>query len=405
MPSNLRIAVWYNLPSGGGKRALNDHLRGLKARGHDIVAWRPPIPQEDYLPISEIVDERVLPLDVAAQTKGRIGRIRQGLAGGSPMREAMIQHSKAVAKEVEAGGFDVLFANTCRHYHAPWVGRDVKIPRLLYLQEPKRNFYEAPYLPWPALSEGASFKQKLKDAYRVHGFRRQVADEHENARSFDRILVNSNFSRESILRAYGLDAQVCYLGIDASRFVARDLPRDPLVVSVGIFDPAKRPEFIVRALGTITENRPPLIWIANRVDEAERTRVSAIAREIGVKLEIQQYIPDEELLDLLNRASVLAYAPRLEPFGYAPLEANACGCPAVVISEGGVKESVRDGVNGLVVPHRPEAMGSAIAGLLARSDEAREMGRRAATYVREAWSLERATDELERHLHQIAGKD
>jgi hypothetical protein len=32
----MKIAVWYNLPSGGAKRALYYHVRGLVERGHTV---------------------------------------------------------------------------------------------------------------------------------------------------------------------------------------------------------------------------------------------------------------------------------------------------------------------------------------------------------------------------------
>ena len=416
MSSKLRIAVWYNLPSGGGKRALNDHLKGLKARGHEIVAWRPPVPQVDYLPVSEIVEEHEIPLDVKASRRGgQIGWVRQGLDASLALREAMIAHAQAAAREIEAGGFDVLFANTCLNYYAPWIGRYARLPKLLYLQEPNRVLYEAPHTPWPALPQRPSEARSLRGRYRdmrsdlrnvldVQGVRRQAADEVENARTYDRILVNSSFSRESVLRAYDLNAEVCYLGVDADRFENRRLPRERFVISVGTFHKTKNPEFVVRAIATIRENRPALVWVANSVFEDERTRVEALAKDLGVDLQVRQYVPDADLLDLLNRATATVYAPRLEPFGYGPLEANACGLPAVVVSEGGVKETVVDGLNGLVVPHHPEAMGAAIAGLLARPEEARAMGERAAKHVREIWSLERATDRLERNLLEVANK-
>ena len=416
MPSKLRIAIWYNLPSGGGKRALNDHIRGLKARGHEIVAWRPPIPQTDYLPISDLVEEREVALDARkVSDKGRVRWLRYGLDSATAQRDAMRAHSESAAREIDAGGFDVLFANTCRLYHAPWIGRYVEGPKLLYLQEPKRILYEAPYTPWPALPEPPTGSRPPKQRYRdfmgrlrneldVHGLRREAADEAQNARAYDRILVNSNFSRESVLRAYDLNADVCYLGIDADRFENRGLPREPFVISVGTLHASKNPQFVVRAVGQVPARlRPRLVWVANSVFEEERARVEALARELEVDLDVRQYVPDAELLDLLNRATATVYAPHLEPFGYGPLEANACGLPAVVVAEGGVKESVRDGVNGIVVPFRPAAMGAALADLLADPAGARAMGERAAAHVREAWSLERATDELERNLLEVAG--
>src|ERR1039458_290172 len=35
----MRIAVWQDLPSGGGERALYDHVSGLVAHGHYVESW------------------------------------------------------------------------------------------------------------------------------------------------------------------------------------------------------------------------------------------------------------------------------------------------------------------------------------------------------------------------------
>ena len=66
----------------------------------------------------------------------------------------------------------------------------------------------------------------------------------------------------------------------------------------------------------------------------------------------------------------MIYMPHNEPFGFAPLEANACGTPVVALAEGGVKETVVTGVNGtLVSDEDPRTVAAAIAnGRLYRRD-------------------------------------
>ena len=59
----MKIAVWHNLPSGGGKRALYDHVSGLVARGHEVEVWAPPTAHREYLPLGRIVREHIVPLD------------------------------------------------------------------------------------------------------------------------------------------------------------------------------------------------------------------------------------------------------------------------------------------------------------------------------------------------------
>ena len=44
---------------------------------------------------------------------------------------------------------------------------------------------------------------------------------------------------------------------------------------------------------------------------------------------------------------IFAYASFLEPLGLAPLEAMSFGLPVVAIKEGGLRETVIDGYNGL----------------------------------------------------------
>jgi glycosyltransferase involved in cell wall biosynthesis len=138
-------------------------------------------------------------------------------------------------------------------------------------------------------------------------------------------------------------------------------------------------------------------------DEFARA-MKGLAESLGVDFDLRQYVPDEELVRLLSAASVFVYAPRLEPFGLAPLEANACGTPVVAVAEGGVRETVEDGINGLLVDSRPEALGEGVRRLLAEPALARRLGETGKALVRSKWSVDAAADRLERNLLEVAGK-
>ena len=118
----------------------------------------------------------------------------------------------------------------------------------------------------------------------------------------------------------------------------------------------------------------------------------------GVELDLRVGIEDEALVDTLNRATVMVYCPRLEPFGFAPLEANACGLPVVAAAEGGVRETVTNGVNGLVVEPEPRALGQAIRGVIEEPMLARQLGTAGMQLVLERWTLRDSIDRLERRL-------
>ena len=58
----IRIAVWHNLPSGGGKRALYDQVRGLTNRGYHIEAWCPSTADQNFLPLNSLIKEHIVEL-------------------------------------------------------------------------------------------------------------------------------------------------------------------------------------------------------------------------------------------------------------------------------------------------------------------------------------------------------
>jgi glycosyltransferase involved in cell wall biosynthesis len=227
--------------------------------------------------------------------------------------------------------------------------------------------------------------------------------EEENVRSFDRVLANSLYSRESILRAHGVDARVCYLGVDSRRFAPRDGSRDGSAIGVGSFHPHKRVDLVIRALGRVRGERPPLTWIGNASAPGVVDELRTLAAEVGVRFTPRENVPDEELVGLLSRASLMVYAPRLEPFGYAPLEANGCGLPVIGVAEGGVRETVVDGENGLLVEPDEEAMARAVERLRDDAGLAARLGARGRELVLSRWSIESARDRLERHLREVAG--
>ena len=69
--------------------------------------------------------------------------------------------------------------------------------------------------------------------------------------------------------------------------------------------------------------------------------------------------------DLLASFSVFAYPSRFEGLCLAVIEAQAAGVPVVATPVGGIRETVVDGVTGLLVrPDDPEALADAIVRLL-----------------------------------------
>ena len=145
-------------------------------------------------------------------------------------------------------------------------------------------------------------------------------------------------------------------------------------------------------------------WLRRAVPELPlAAKLRGQADKLGVDFTLHVALTHGEMLEVLAEASLLTYAPRLEPFGYAPLECGAAGIPTVAIAEGGVRETVVDGVNGLLVRRDPKEMGSAIRALLEDEPLRGCLGEGAKKVVAERWSLEAATRCLETELSRAVG--
>lgn len=403
----LRIAVWHNLPSGGGKRALYDHVRGLLERGHTVESWCPPTADQTYLPLKELIAEHIVPAKRIERSSNYSLSSLLGLRTHGLNSVIEIDgYARSCAEEINRGSFDLLFANSSAEIAVSSIGRYVNFPKILYLQEPFRFLYEAePHLPWMALPRRGltpgHLAAMLHNLVRLRGHRIQLREEWLNARAFDRILVNSLYSRESVQRAYGLDASVCYLGVDNYKFVDRHLPRENFIVGLGSIGPRKNIGFVIDALARVPAPRPKLVWTGNSLTPEYLAELELAAQAGKVDFEPRLLIDDDALIDLLNRARLMVYAPKLEPFGFAPLEANACGLPVIAVAEGGVRETVIDGVNGLLVEPDPQSMAEAIEHLMNNPAEARRLGQQGRELVAERWTVKDAAKRLEQQLMRV----
>ena len=84
-----------------------------------------------------------------------------------------------------------------------------------------------------------------------------------------------------------------------------------------------------------------------------------LAKELSVENHIVfvDYIPDSDLNEIYSRSQVYVMVSRTyndigdsEGFGITFLEANACGCPVIGSTEGGIPDAVENNKNGLLVP-------------------------------------------------------
>jgi len=302
----MKIGVWHNLPSGGGKRALFHQVKGLRDRGHTVSAWCPPTADQTHLPLSELVEERVLPLKESESHLGVFSSSLGHHVKTSRMLRNMRDHCSTCVDEMVAREIDLVFVAPCRLFRTSPIGRLFPGKSLLYLQEPHRRLFEFPQV-WLTGSGGGAAGSIARAAKRIIGdyftwqaTRRTINAEIQNAAGFDCILVNSMFSREAVLRAYGIESEVCYLGVDAEFWHPSSPKPENYIVGMGNVDLNKGLDRAIKAVGAVqAEIRPPLKWIGNYCDPQVAKQAEKLARSLGVRVEFLIEINDdrESMLD------------------------------------------------------------------------------------------------------------
>src|SRR5665647_580604 len=316
----MKVAIFHNLPSGGAKRALYTFSKFLTKSNHTVEVFIPSTADESYLPLKEVVGE-VHVFDVKRTVSGLISSELRNYP--LSMSADLERTEKDIADTINGQDFDVVLCEQDRYTYSPFFLKHIKKPTIYYfgttsrLQDAAiRNTAENELLP----------SHKSLSARIIHyciGIQASKIDK-KNASFADYILTNSYFSREAILRSYGLNSFVSYLGIDTERFKPLGIPKEDFVLSVGRLIPSKGLDFIVRSLGTIHPKiHPKLIIVSDEIDIHHKEFLERLARRCGVDLRIASLITDDELVSLYNKAQLVLYAPYLEPFGLVPLEAMA----------------------------------------------------------------------------------
>jgi glycosyltransferase involved in cell wall biosynthesis len=190
-----------------------------------------------------------------------------------------------------------------------------------------------------------------------------------------RFAANSAYVAGRIARYYRREAEVLPPPVDVDFFTPDDRPAEyDLVVSALV--PYKRLELVLEAYRG--SGRP--LRIVGQGPERARLEAQAppVARFLG-------HVEDGELRELYRGARVVIM-PGIEDFGIVPVEAMACGRPALVYAEGGGAESVVDGRTGVFFRSlEPGALRAAVDSLETMRFNRDTLRARAEVYSRQAF--------------------
>jgi glycosyltransferase involved in cell wall biosynthesis len=185
---------------------------------------------------------------------------------------------------------------------------------------------------------------------------------------------------------------VVYPGVDSGHFCPDPgTPRadPPRFVYIGRLKRYKGVEFLIEALAIARRDRPDLtLDVAGSGDD--RLRLEALARRAGLgdAVRFRGFVDDATRLRLLREAVANVFPSPKEGWGITVMEAAACGTPSLASNSPGLRDSVRDGRTGVLVPHGDPAL-------------VEQLGRAARQWAEQlTWDAAAAT--VERHLVALA---
>jgi len=132
-----------------------------------------------------------------------------------------------------------------------------------------------------------------------------------------------------------------------------------------------------------------------------------VADRLGVAERVRWHgtLPQPELVKMYRRAVALAVPSTGEGFGMVAVEAALCETPVVAFDSGGLREVVRHGATGVLVPENDDAaLATALDDLLESRERARELGRAARLFALANFAPESAARKYMSIYEQAVGR-
>lgn len=206
-----------------------------------------------------------------------------------------------------------------------------------------------------------------------------------------RILTCSEFSRQAIATAYGLDPDTIRVAPNAAAPGFRRGDRqqakvavlrhfgisEPFLLCVGNLQRRKNQAGLIRAYTSLVqahpEHRQHLVLVGK--DTSQSAEIRSLARHSAVRdrIHFTGFVPDEMLPALYNACDLFVFPSFYEGFGIPLLEAMACGCPIACSNRTAMPE-VAGKTAVLFDPASTASMGQALHDMLVNLDLCQKLG-------------------------------
>ena len=376
----MRIAVVHNLPAGGAMRVLYEQVSRL-AKNHQIDLYTLSTSGSSFFPLKNIVSKYI--------------EIDYHYPEHFPFTVISIyKHLKKayrkLAEMINSKNYDLAYVFPCFLTQAPYILRYLKIPKIYFCPEPKREFYE----PIPRAANHLTY-------YLTLPFRKFIKNiDYKNTRQADLVLTLSRYNKTNIDKIYGIKSTVIPLGVNSDTFYPLEIEKENQIICIGNFNLLKGHDFTIRSVAVIPEKIRPRLVIAG-FGGSEKKYLQNLAGGLNVDLSCFDSPSDRELNLLYNRSKLFVFTAIKEPFGLVVLEAWACGLKLLAVNDGGVPELVTQKFLGSLLDRREKLFSRAIVNELSNKEDKKILMLRR-QYVIKNWDWQNSVDYLVKYLKAAA---
>lgn len=287
-------------------------------------------------------------------------------------------------------------------------------PRATYLHQPARFLYPRPIdlrVGWRTKIDFALLQGIVET---LRPLARRL--DHASVASSDVVMTNSSWIGEQVRKIYDVEPIVCPPGVDTEKFVPTENKTSievkghavtkPFILSTNRHYPQKGLADLIRIFELVRKS-----FDIGLVVTGDFTSYTPFLKKLSLELGVSDavfftgYVPENDLVRLYQNAHVYAFTSPEEDFGLGPLEAMACGTPAVVWDYAGPSETVIDGINGYKAePYNLQDFSDKILSLLSDQSLNDKVGRNAARFVRARYTWTKHVATLERTLSRLVAR-
>jgi len=136
---------------------------------------------------------------------------------------------------------------------------------------------------------------------------------------------------------------------DTHRAIDDGMSREPVVLWIGRLEPYKRADLVIDAMPDVRIAVPGATLVIVGAGSARPALEQLVAqRGLGDCVHFTGFLPEDEKIAAIQRASVLVQTSEKEGWGMTVIEANVCNTVAVASNVPGLRDSVQQGVSGLL---------------------------------------------------------